>query len=410
MLWRHGDFLKLWSAQTISQFGSQITLLGLPIIAAVVLDASPSQMGILGAAEFAPFLLFGLFAGVWVDRLPRRPILIWSDVGRAVVLLTVPLAALAGALRIEQLYVVGFFVGVGTVFFDVAYQSYLPSLVDRQQMVEGNSKLEIGRSVAQVAGPGVAGVLIELLTAPIAIVVDSVSFVLSAAMLVLIRKPEPRPERSAERRNVWQEIGEGLGVVLKSPYLRPIAFCTATSNLFGQIAFVVFVLFATRELGLDAGALGIVFSVASVGALTGAAMAGRVAALLGVGPTIVAAIVFSGLGSLLVPLLAEPGTLALPVLAVGWLLTFAGGTLYNITQLSLRQAITPHRLQGRMNASMRFMVWGTIPIGALIGGFLGEQIGLRPTMLVGAIGGLSAGVWVLLSPVPALREQPAPVD
>ena len=410
MLWRHGDFLKLWSAQTISQFGSQITFLGLPIIAALVLDASPWQMGVLGAAEFAPFLLFGLFAGVWVDRLPRRPILIWSDVGRALVLLTIPLAALAGALRIEQLYAVGFLVGVGTVFFDVAYQSYLPSLVDRQQMVEGNSKLEIGRSVAQVSGPGVAGGLIELLTAPIALVVDSVSFLLSAAMLLLIRKPEPRPERSAEPRNVWQEIGEGLGVVLKSPLLRPIAFCTATSNLFSQIAFAVFVLFATRELGLDAGALGIAFSVGSVGALAGAAMAGRVAALLGVGPTIVAAIVFSGLGNLVVPLLAEPGSLALPVLAVGGLLTFAGGMLYNITQVSLRQAITPHRVQGRMNASMRFMVWGTIPIGALIGGFMGEQIGLRSTMLVGAIGGLSSGLWVLFSPVRALREQPAPVD
>src|SRR5688572_996250 len=174
MLWRHADFLKLWSAQSISMFGSQITLLGLPLVAALVLGATPSQMGILGAAEFAPFLLFGLFAGVWVDRLPRRPILIWSDVGRAALLATIPLAAYLGALRIEQLYVVGFLVGVLTVFFDVAYQSYLPSLIDRDRMVEGNSKLEVGRSVAQVAGPGVAGGLIELLTAPIAILVDSV--------------------------------------------------------------------------------------------------------------------------------------------------------------------------------------------------------------------------------------------
>jgi MFS family permease len=382
MLWRHADFLKLWSAQTISMFGSQIT----------------------------QFLLFGLFAGVWVDRLPRRPILIWSDVGRAVLLATIPVAAYLGALRIEQLYVVGFLVGVLTVFFDVAYMSYLPSLIDRERMVEGNSKLEMGRSVSQVAGPGVAGGLIELLTAPIAILIDSVSFLLSAAMLLLIRKAEPRPERTAESRNVWQEIGDGLGVVLKSPYLRPIAFCTATSNFFGNMLFAVFVLFATRELGLEAGALGIAFSVASVGALAGAAAAGRVAALLGVGPTIGAAIVFAGVGNLFVPVLAYPGSLALPILAAGGLLSSVGGMLYNITQVSLRQAITPHRLQGRMNASMRFVVWGTIPIGALIGGFLGEQIGLRSTMLVGAIGGLSSGLWVLFSPVLRLRVQPAPVD
>jgi MFS family permease len=410
MLWRHPDFLKLWSAQTVSQFGTQITLLGLPIIAAVVLGASPSQMGILSAAEYLPFLLFGLFAGVWVDRLPRRPILIWADIGRAVVLATIPAAAYLGVLRIEQLYVVGFLVGVGTVFFDVAYQSYLPSLVDRERMVEGNSKLEIGRSTAQVAGPGVAGGLIELLTAPIAILVDSLSFVLSAAMLVLIRTPEPPPEGGAGERNVWREIGEGLGVVLKNPLLRPIAFCTATSNMFGNMLFAVFVLFATRELGLDAGALGIVFSIASAGALGGAILASRIAGALGVGPTILVGILCTGLGNLLITLLVQPGALAIPILGLGLALGFSGGMVYNITQVSLRQAITPHRLQGRMNASVRFMVWGTIPIGALIGGFLGEQIGLRSTMLVGAVGGLSCGLWVLFSPVRSLREQPAPVD
>ncbi|HEV8633945.1 MAG TPA: MFS transporter [Chloroflexota bacterium] len=408
-LWRHGDFMRLWIAQTVSQFGSQITQLGLPLTAALVLGASPAQMGILGAAEFAPFLLFGLFAGVWVDRLPRRPILVCSDLGRALLLATIPAAAYLGRLRMEQLYAVGFLAGILTVFFDVAYQSYLPSLVEREQMVEGNSKLEIGRSAAQIAGPGLAGGLIQLVTAPVAILLDSLSFLFSAAFLFGIRRAEPRPERPAGAGNIWQEIGEGLGVVLKSPLLRPIAFSTATSNLFGNVAFAVLILFVTRQLGIDAGALGIVFTLGSVGGMAGATVADRVARAVGVGPTIVGAIWFSGLGTLLVPLVARPGRLGLAVLALSVFVGALGSVVYNITQVSLRQAITPHRLQGRMNASMRFVVWGTIPIGSLIGGFLGEQIGLRETMLVGGLGGLLAGVWVFFSPVRSLRQQPEPV-
>jgi MFS family permease len=409
-LWRHADFMRLWVAETISQFGSQITLLGLPLTAALVLGASPAQMGILGAAEFAPFLLLGLFAGAWVDRLPRRPILIWSDLGRALLLATIPAAAYLGVLRMEQLYVVGFLTGVLTVFFDVAYMSYLPSLIEREHMVEGNSKLELGRSAAQIAGPGVAGGLIQLLTAPLAILFDGLSFVLSAAFLLGIRRAEPRPERRADAGSIWQEIGEGLAVVLTSPLLRPIAFCTGTSNLFGNVVQAVFILFATRELGIDAGRLGLLFTLGAVGGMIAATTAGRFAGAIGVGPTIVGSTAVFGLGNLLIPLFAQPGVVGLGVLALSVFFGAFGGVVYNITQVSLRQAITPDRVQGRMNASMRFVVWGTIPIGSLIGGFLGEQIGLRQTMLVGALGGLLAGLWVLFSPVRALREQPAPVS
>jgi MFS family permease len=408
-LWRHADFMRLWTAQTVSQFGSQITQLGLPLTAALVLGASPAQMGVLGAAEFAPFLLFGLIAGVWVDRLPRRPILVWADLGRALLLATIPAGAYLGLLRIEQLYLVGFLAGVLTVFFDVAYMAYLPSLVERDRMVEGNSKLELGRSAAQIAGPGVAGGLIQLLTAPIAILLDSLSFLFSAACLFGIRRAEPPPEPRAEAGSVWQQIGEGLAVVLKSRLLRPIALCTGTSNLFGNMLFAVFILFVTRELGIDAGTLGLLFTVGAVGGMAAAAAAGRLAGAIGVGPTIVGAILVGGLGNLLVPLFAEPGWVGLGVLALAGFASGVGNVVYNITQVSLRQAITPHRLQGRMNASMRFVVWGTIPIGSLIGGFLGEQIGLRPTMLVGGLGGLLAGLWVFFSPVRSLREQPEPV-
>jgi MFS family permease len=408
-LWRHADFMRLWTAQTVSQFGSQITQLGLPLTAALVLGASPAQMGVLGAAEFAPFLLFGLIAGVWVDRLPRRPILVWADLGRALLLATIPAGAYLGLLRIEQLYLVGFLAGVLTVFFDVAYMAYLPSLVARDRMVEGNSKLELGRSAAQIAGPGVAGGLIQLLTAPIAILLDSLSFLFSAACLFGIRRAEPPPEPRAAAGSVWQQIGEGLAVVLKSRLLRPIALCTGTSNLFGNMLFAVFILFVTRELGIDAGTLGLLFTVGAVGGMAAAAAAGRLAGAIGVGPTIVGAILVGGLGNLLVPLFAGPGWVGLGVLALSGFAGGVGNVVYNITQVSLRQAITPHRLQGRMNASMRFVVWGTIPIGSLIGGFLGEQIGLRPTMLVGGLGGLLAGLWVFFSPVRSLREQPEPV-
>ena len=211
-------------------------------------------------------------------------------------------------------------------------------------------------------------------------------------------------------RNVWREIGEGLGVVLGNPLLRPIAMCTATWNLFSNILFAVFLLFLTRELGLDAGAIGLVFSFAGLGAVVGASLASRVAGALGIGPTIVTAALVGAATNLVVPLFAQPGPTAFWVIGGTLLTTGAVGVTYNITQLSLRQAIVPVRLQGRMNATMRFIVWGTLPIGSLIGGFLGEQIGLRPTMLVGALGGTLAGLWVLFSPVRSLREQPAPVD
>jgi MFS family permease len=405
-LWRHRDFTRLWAGQTVSQFGTQVTYLALPLTAAVTLQATPSQMGLLGAAEFAPFLLFGLFAGVWVDRLPRRNILIAADLGRAALLALIPLAALGGFLRIELLYAVGFLTGVLTVFFDVAYQSYLPALVDRADLVEGNSKLEVTRSVAQVAGPGAAGGLVQLVSAPVAIALDAASFVLSALVLGAIRRAEPPP--AASRRRIWAEIGEGLAVVLGNRHLRAIAGCTATSNLFSQIATAVYLLYLTRDLAVTPALVGVIFAAGGVGALLGALLASRTAAAVGLGPTIVGTAALFPLGWLLTLVAGGPPALVVAVLAAAMALVSLAGTVYNVNQLSLRQTITPDRLQGRMNASMRFLVWGTIPIGALIGGFLGDLIGLRATLLVAALGSALSVLWVLLSPVRSLREQPAP--
>jgi MFS family permease len=409
-LWRHPDFLKLWAGQTISLFGSQVTLLALPLTAVVALDATPAQMGLLGAAEFAPFLLLGLFAGVWVDRLRRRPLMIAADLGRAALLGSIPAAAFSGVLRMELLYAVGFLVGVLTVFFDVAYQAYLPSLVRREELVEGNSKLEVSRSVAQIAGPGVAGGLVQAITAPVTLVVDALSFLVSAASLGIIRVPEPAPAPREHGRNIWAEIAEGLQVVLGNPLLRSIAGCTATSNFFSNVLFAVYVLFVTRELRIEPAVLGLIFSIGSVGALLGALLAGRIAQQFGLGPTIAWVPCVGAPGGLLVPLASGSRELAIPLLVVSQFLIGLTGPIYNVNQVSLRQAITPDRLQGRMNASMRFIVWGTLPLGSLLGGALGERFGLQSALLVGAVGVLLAPLWVVFSPVRNLREAPVPAE
>src|SRR5229473_5919264 len=409
-LWRHSEFVKLWSGHTISRFGSEISQLAIPLTAALVLNASPAQMGLLGAFEFAPFLLLSLFAGVWVDRLPRRPILIVADIGRALFLGSIPVAALIGALRIEQLYLVGILTGALTVFFDVADQSYLPVLVSRAHLVEGNSKLEMSRSVAQITGPGVAGALVQLVTAPLAVAVDAASFVASVIFLLFIRTSEPPPVQHADGpSSIWGEPRAGLAVVLRNPLLRSIAGCTGTSNLFSNAMFAVYVLYLTRQLGIGPALLGLILAAAGPGALLGALVAGNVAARFGLGTTIIGSALVAAAVNLLVPLAGGPIVVVAGMLMLSQFIGGISNPIYNINQVSLRQAITPDRLQGRMNASMRFIVWGTIPVGALMGGALGDAIGLRPTLTLMVACYLLAPLWVLFSPVRQLKEQPAPV-
>ncbi len=409
---RHPEFRKLWSAETISQFGTQVSALGIPLIAALYLNVTPFEFGLIATIEFLPFILLSLPAGVWVDRLRRRPILIVGDLGRGIALLSIPIAYELHALSIWQLYAVGFFNGCLTVFFDVAYQSYLPSLVDRDDILEGNSKLEISRSSAQILGPGIAGFLIGIVTAPVAIILDSLSFFGSALFVFRIRKNEPAPTRhdSAGGRGpgMRAEIGAGLRYVLTHAYLRYIAACTGISNLFSNMVFAVLVLYLVRELGVTAAELGIAFSVGSVGFLVGALLANRIGSRIGVGPTIIIAAFIFGPSSILVA--AAPRELALPAVSLSLLLGSFGGAIYNINQLSFRQAISPPRMQGRMNATMRFIVWGTIPVGSLLGGYLGGAIGLRETIWIGAIGGVFSVIPLLFSPLPSLRDMPKPIE
>ena len=410
-LWQHSDFLKLWSAETVSQFGTQFSALALPLTAVIVLHASVFEIAALNVVEFLPFVLVSLPAGVWVDRLPRRPILVLGDLARAGLLISIPIAYAFDALTIWQLYAVGFLVGIATVFFDVAYQSYLPALVDRHQLVEGNSKLEISRSSAQLGGPGLAGVLVDLLSAPVAIVFDAVSYLGSALLIFRIRKAEP-PQKKHEAEvspRMRDEIAEGLRYVFHHPYLKSIAACTASFNFFGSLWFAVLLVYAVRVLDLRPGVIGLTFSLANLGALLAAFTAGRISARLGVGTTIIAASVLGGPMSLIAAF-APHGNAALLVLAPALLIGSFTNVLYNVTQVSLRQTITPGRIQGRMNSVMRFIVWGTIPLGALLGGALGTYVGLKETLIIGGIGCCLPFLPVLFSPVRSIGKMPEPVE
>ncbi len=410
---RNPDFVRLWTAETISQFGTQISLLALPLVAVVLLEASPFEVALLGTVEFLPFILFSLPAGAWVDRLRRRPILILGDLGRAVALATIPAAFVLDVLTIWQLYLVGFIAGTLTVLFDVAYQSYLPALVERDQLVDGNGKLEVSRTLAQTAGPALGGGVIGLATAPLAILADALSFVVSALFVVAIRKPEPTPDRhrdehGRQRGSLRSEVMHGLRYVLGNPYLRGIAAATGTSNLFSNIAFATYIVYAVRELGLDAGEIGIVFGLGNIGAVVGALTASRWASALGLGRTIIVTMALNSPGILLVALAPREGPI--PFLVAAGFLTGLSAVVYNINQVSFRQAITPLPMQGRMNATMRFIVWGTIPVGQILGGIIATAVSLSAAIWVGALGSFLAVIPLLITPVRHLRDMPTPAD
>jgi MFS family permease len=408
-LWRQSNFLKLWSAETVSQFGTQISQLALPLAAIDVIHASAFEVAALTTAEFLPFLLVSLPAGVWVDRLPRRPILIAGDLARAALLASIPIAYFFDALTIWQLYGVGFLAGIATVFFDIAYQSYLPALVERHQIIDGNAKLEISRSAAQTGGPGVAGLLIGLLKAPPAILIDAVSYFASALFIFGIRKPETSLKERAPRRKMRVELREGLSYVLRHPYLKNIAACTALFNFFGTLGYAVLLVFARRELHLGPAAIGLAFTIGSLGAMLAAFTANPIANRLGVGRTIILASVIGGPTLLIVPF-APHGQAALAVIVPALLVGTFTNVVYNIAQVSLRQAITPERIQGRMNSVMRFIVWGTIPLGSLTGGTLASQIGLKETLIISGAGCCLPFLPVLFSPVRSVREMPEPLE
>jgi MFS family permease len=407
-LWRDGEFLKLWGGQAISEVGSQVSLLALPTVAILVLGASPFQVGLLAASENLAFPVLGLVAGVYVDRLRRRPIMIVCDVGRLLALATVPVAFALGVLSMGQLYAVGLIVGVGTVFFDVSYQSYLPALIPRADLIEGNTKLQVTGSVAQMAGPALGGFLIQLLGPARAVAADAASFLISVVSLIWIRRPEPSPAPASEsgRRGFFAEMWEGIQVVFGNPTIWKIAGSTSTSNLGSNIFFAVYLIFVYRVLHLSPGTVGVIFGAGAVGGLLGALTAAWIPRRIGLGPTLFVTILLGGLSLILVPL-AQFG-LAIPLLFASMFIGSFVNPVYNINQVSLRQAITPDRVQGRMNATVRAVIWGTLPIGAFIGGIIGSTYGILPALYAGIAVSLCAGFWILLGPI-RLRVQPEAV-
>ncbi len=402
-LWNHKDFIRFWTAETVGVFGKQFTALALPTIAIKLLSAGAFQIGILSALEDLAFPLLGLQVGVWVDRWRKRPIMIAANLGRVVAMGSVPLVFLFATLHMYMLYLVAFAVGVFTVFFDIAYQSYLPTLIERADLVEGNSKLETSQSVARTAGPAIAGPLIDLIGAAKAIAADAVAFFISAVLIFSIGKSESSPEAIDERR-FWGELKEGAVTVFGNPILRRIAACTATLNFGVAVFFVVLYIFAYEQLKLSPTTFGLILGVGNIGLVVGAISAPKLLRMLGLGRTLVVSLFLSGLGLVAVPLaLYGPPT---PILTVLWFSSNALFPAYNINQISLRQAITPDRLQGRMNATMRTFVWGVLPLGAFVGGILGVRLGIVWTLVIGALVSTLATVWVLFPPVISLRSIP----
>jgi predicted MFS family arabinose efflux permease len=394
-LWRHPDFMKLWAGQTISELGSRITRDGVPLTAVIVLHARPSQMGIVSAVGAASVLLFGLLAGMWVDRMRRRPIMIAADLARAAILATIPIAAFAHQLSMAQLYVVIALAGFCTVFFDVAYQSYMPSLVERENLLEGNSKLAMSSSAAEIAGPSLTGILVQLITAPIAILFDAISFLISAASVALIRKPEPPHQPSLDQPHPIA----GLRFVFAHPLLRPLACFSITAFLFLGFLGPLYVLYAIRELHLNPAELGIAIAMGGVGAMIGAILAPAIGRRLGLGHTFIAAVLTMAASYALIPLANGPRPLPLVFLMASQLFGDFAFTTYVINELTLRQSSAPPEMLGRVNAAMQLMTRGVLPLSALAGGILATQIGIRPTISISVLGILSASLWLIASPL-----------
>jgi MFS family permease len=405
-LWQNRDFLFLWGGQTVSEVGSSVTALALPLLAVLTLHASTFEVGALAASTNLAFLLVALPAGAWIDRWRRKPVLVWADAGRVIALGSIPFAKALGVLHLPQLYVVALVSGVLTVFFDVAYMSYLPVLVKPDQFVDANGKIGASQSFGQVAGPSLGGLLVGLFGAAYAIVVDAASFLVSTVATVCIRKKEAPPPPRPEHATLRSDMREGLGFVLGHPILRKVVGCTATSNFASGGFAALEAVFLVRVLGTSATVIGLIFTVGSVGGLIGGLLAGRIGRAVGTARVIWLSILVGGPFQVLAAMAFSGWGVSLFALAI-----FAGSAssvVYNTAQVSYRQSICPPALLGRMNASVRFIVWGTLPLGAIAGGIVGTAIGVREAMYVFAFIGWSAALWVIFSPLFGMRDVPAP--
>ena len=404
---RSPSFIWLWTGQTISVVGSQLSGLALPVFAVTVLGVTEAQLGLLGTFDNAAFLVFALLAGAWVDRWVKRRVMIVADLVRMVSVAAIPILYFTGLFQFWHLLVLGAIIGTATVFFDVASQSIIPILFKDEQIGAANSALETSGQIAGIGGPSLVGWLLLFLKAPFLLLADAVSFLVSALTLSFIRDQEV-PKPTEDRRPLREEIAEGLKFVWNQPLIRRISFTTATSNLFNSLAMVLFPIFILRYLDISVGVWGLMMSVASVGGLLGAMSASKLMKLIGEGQLIVYSAVASGLVFLVIPIVAF-----LPHEVAPWILTVVEFCIsflvltYNITQVSARQRLCPKPLLGRMNASIRFMVWGVMPIGSLIGGLIGQGFGVVTALIVGAVGNFFSALWIFFSPLRTMRTMPS---
>jgi MFS family permease len=396
------EFRKLWLGQAVSAVGSAVTIIALPLTAAFTLAATPEQMGMLVAAGWLPYLLFALFAGAWSDRLPRKPILIVTDLARAAVLSTIPLAAFAGMLRIEHVLAASFIAGSMTVLFRSAYGPFLPVLVGREALIEANAKLALTDSLARVAGPSLGGLLVQLITAPLAILVDALSFVVSAIAVASIRVRETPPPR-AERRGIGIEIVEGMRVVLANSFMRTVTFIGLLFNAAITIGDAVFILYLTRGLGLDGFLVGVVYMAGGVASVAGATLVQRTTARFGIGPSMVGSILLFTLAGVLVLAASGPPITAAVYLGVRGAIVSFSAAVFNVTSSSVWQAAIPDRLLGRAGGASQVIGLGSIAIFALAGGWLGEHVGLWNTLAISVVGQFLAFLYVAASPLRRIR-------
>jgi len=404
-LWRHRDFLKLWAGQTVSELGSVVTRTAIPLVALLVLGAGPFEMALLVVAASLGVLLVGFAAGAWVDRVRRRPLLIWADIVRAGLLAWIPLAYFVDALRIEQLYVVMFVEACLGALFSAAYPAYVPTLIGRERVVEGNSKLATSSSIAEIGGPGLAGALVQIVSAPFAILVDAISFVVSAISLILIRAPEPpRPPRT-ESTAMRHEVLEGLRLVLSHRIILPLTLRSVIAHVAGSFYGVLYTLYLIDELHLSPFLLGVVVSAGGVGSLVGSLLAARVIGRFGLGPTLVWAAVGASALGILTPLAQGPLVVATLMVFIPQLFGDGLQTIEGVAELSLIQRLIPDRILGRVNATLEVFSHGiAYPIGALGAAVVAESIGVRGGIAIGWAGMAVSILLLVLSPVRRLRR------
>jgi MFS family permease len=395
-LFGNRGFLRLWCAATVSNFGSMLSAVALPFVAVIWLDATPADMAGLAAAALVPGVVLGLFAGAFIDRLRRRPVLIVTDVGRALAVLSIPVAAWLDALVMPHLYLVAALNGLLSFAFGVAHLSYLPSLVERDQLTAANGRLAAGEAIAEGGAFASGGWLVEILTAPFALVIDSITFLVSALFLIGIRAEEPVRE-STQRQPVLKDAAEGLRFVLRHPVLLPVVGSAVLSALGFQILGVVYILFVYDELGFRPGTLGMIFAVGAASSFVGALVSGRMTTVLGAGRTMSLGLALFAASTLLLPL-AQGATLLAAAIVVLQQMGDGAEVLFRVNQVSLRQKLTSDEILGRVHASQRFLSSIAMLVGVALGGFLGEQFGLRVTLTTGGAAILLGAVWLALSP------------